>query len=112
MVEKFDASVGRSTVLWPYGGKYQLTESDISIQKIPTFKKTNTVSLMSMGYNPFIASYSPYLGAYSSVVEALAKIVAAGGNYKGSRLTNQEYFENLEKILRSGEKLQEQCWDL
>ncbi|MEB3428763.1 phosphoribosylformylglycinamidine synthase [Citroniella saccharovorans] len=95
MVEKFDASVGRSTVLWPYGGKYQLTESDISIQKIPTFKKTNTVSLMSMGYNPFIASYSPYLGAYSSVVEALAKIVAAGGNYKGSRLTNQEYFEKL-----------------
>lgn len=97
MIEKFDASVGRSTVLWPFGGKYQLTEEEASVQKLPTTKYTNTSSCMAVGYNPHIASYSPYLGAAYSVVEALAKLVAVGANYKKARLTNQEYFEKLLK---------------
>ncbi|MDO5718231.1 MAG: phosphoribosylformylglycinamidine synthase [Tissierellia bacterium] len=95
LVEKFDSTIGRSTVLMPYGGLHQLTETDISIQKLPTFGFTKTASAMTVGYNPYIATYSPYLGAVYSVIEALAKLVAAGVDYKGARLTNQEYFEKL-----------------
>ncbi len=95
MIEKFDSTIGRSTVHMPFGGKYQLTESDVSIQKLPTDGFTNTASAMAVGYNPNIAAYSPYLGGMYSVVEALAKLVSIGVDYKGARLTNQEYFERL-----------------
>ncbi|MGL4898070.1 MAG: AIR synthase-related protein, partial [Cetobacterium sp.] len=97
MVEMFDASIGRSTVLMPYGGKYQLTESEGSVQKLPTDKFTNTCSIMTYGYNPLISEYSPYLGAQYAVIESLAKIVALGGSYKKVRLSFQEYFEKLGK---------------
>ncbi|MGL4211057.1 MAG: phosphoribosylformylglycinamidine synthase subunit PurQ, partial [Cetobacterium somerae] len=97
MVEMFDASIGRSTVLMPYGGKYQLTESEGSVQKLPTDKFTNTCSIMTYGYNPLISEYSPYLGAQYAVIESLAKIVALGGSYKKARLSFQEYFEKLGK---------------
>lgn len=97
MVEMFDASIGRSTVLMPYGGKYQLTESEGSVQKLPTDKVTNTCSIMTFGYNPLISEYSPYLGAQYAVIESLAKIVAIGGSYKKARLSFQEYFEKLGK---------------
>ena len=97
MVEMFDASIGRSTVLMPYGGKYQLTESEGSVQKLPTDKFTNTCSIMTFGYNPLISEYSPYLGAQYAVIESLAKIVAMGGSYKKARLSFQEYFEKLGK---------------
>ncbi|MGL5711067.1 MAG: phosphoribosylformylglycinamidine synthase subunit PurQ, partial [Cetobacterium sp.] len=97
MVEMFDASIGRSTVLMPYGGKYQLTESEGSVQKLPTEGVTNTCSIMTYGYNPLVSEYSPYLGAQYAVIESLARIVAMGGSYKKARLSFQEYFERLGK---------------
>ncbi len=95
MVEMFDASIGRSTVLMPYGGKYQLTESEGSVQKLPTLGFTNTCSMMTYGYNPLISEYSPYLGAQYAVIESLGRLVAMGGDYKKARLSFQEYFEKL-----------------
>ncbi|MGL4641988.1 MAG: phosphoribosylformylglycinamidine synthase [Cetobacterium sp.] len=97
MVEMFDASIGRSTVLMPFGGKYQLTESEGSVQKLPTEGVTNTCSIMTYGYNPLVSEYSPYLGAQYAVIESLARIVAMGGSYKKARLSFQEYFERLGK---------------
>ncbi len=97
MVEMFDSTVGRSTVLMPYGGEYQLTESEASIQKIPTSGVTNTASILSFGYNPEIFEYSPYLGGIYSVIESLGRIVAVGGDYRKARLSFQEYFEKLGK---------------
>ena len=91
----FDASIGKSTVLMPFGGKYQLTETEGSVQKLPVFGFTNTCSIMTHGYHPELSLYSPYLGASYSVVEALARVTAMGGNYETCRLTNQEYFERL-----------------
>lgn len=95
MVEMFDASIGRSTVLMPFGGKTQLTESEASVQKIPTMGFTNSCSILSYGYNPNISEYSPYLGAIYAVIESLGRIVATGGDYKKARLSFQEYFERL-----------------
>lgn len=97
MVEMFDSSIGRSTVLMPYGGKYQFTESEGSVQKLPTDKETKTCSILTYGYNPFITEYSPYLGAQYAVIESLAKVVALGGDFSKVRLTFQEYFEKLGK---------------
>ena len=97
MVEMFDSSIGRSTVLMPYGGKYQLTESEASVQKLPTEKKTDTCSIISYGYNPEISEFSPYLGAQYAVIESLARIVATGASFKNARLSFQEYFEKLGK---------------
>ncbi len=95
MAEMFDASIGKSTVLMPFGGKYQLTETEGSVQKLPVFGFTNTCSIMTHGYDPDIARFSPYLGASYSVVEALARVSAMGGDYRTCRLSNQEYFERL-----------------
>lgn len=97
LAEMFDASIGKSTVLMPFGGKYQLTETEGSVQKLPVFGFTNTCSLMTHGYHPALSAYSPYLGAAYSVVEALARITAMGGNYTTCRLSNQEYFERLQQ---------------
>ena len=79
----------------PFGGKYQLTETEGSVQKLPVFGFTNTCSIMTHGYDPDIARFSPYLGASYSVVEALARVSAMGGDYRTCRLSNQEYFERL-----------------
>jgi len=95
LVEMFDATIGKSTVLMPYGGKYQLTEEEASIQKLPVFGVTNTASALAFGYHPGVSKYSPYLGGAYSVVEALAKLVASGCSYEKARLTCQEYFERL-----------------
>lgn len=95
MVEMFDSTVGRSTVLMPYGGKYQLTKSEASVQKFPTKGFTKTSSIISYGFNPYISEKSPYLGAIYSVIESLARITAVGGNFEKARLTFQEYFEKL-----------------
>lgn len=95
LVRMFDSSVGRSTALAPLGGKYQLTEAEASVQKLPTFGYTDDVSAMAYGYDQVLASYSPYLGAAYSVVDALAKLVASGVDYRGARLTNQEFFERM-----------------
>jgi phosphoribosylformylglycinamidine synthase len=95
LAEMFDATIGKSTVLMPFGGKYQLTESEGSVQKLPVFGYTDTCSIMTHGYHPGISVYSPYLGASYSVVEALARLTAMGCDHTKARLTNQEYFERL-----------------
>lgn len=96
MVEMFDSTIGATTVLMPYGGKYQMTESEASVQKIPVIgKESNTASIMTFGYNPCISSWSPFHGAAYAVVESISKIVAAGGKYQGIRFSFQEYFQRL-----------------
>ena len=95
LIENFDATIGRSTVLMPFGGKTQLTESQVSVQKLPTDGYTNTASIMSFGYNPFIAEWSPYHSAAYAVVEACTKVVAAGADYSRMRFSYQEYFERM-----------------
>lgn len=95
LVEMFDATIGKSTVLMPYGGIYQLSESEASVQKLPVFGFTNTASVLSYGYHPSVSTYSPYLGGAYSVVEALAKLVAVGASYEQARLSCQEYFQRL-----------------
>lgn len=95
--EMFDASIGKSTVLMPWGGKYQLTQEEGSVQKIPVHGFTDTCSVMTYGYDPHLSKYSPYLGASYSVIEALARMTALGADPFTARLSNQEYFEHLGK---------------
>ncbi len=96
LVEMFDSSIGAASVYMPYGGKYQLTETQAMAAKVPVLKgNTNTVTLMSYGFDPFISSWSPYHGAVYAVVESVARIVAAGGDYQKIRFTFQEYFRRM-----------------
>ena len=95
LIENFDATIGRSTVLMPFGGKTQLSETQVSVQKLPTDGYTNTASVMAFGYNPFIADWSPYHSAAYAVVEACTKVVAAGADYSKMRFSYQEYFERM-----------------
>ena len=98
MIENFDSTIGASTVLMPFGGKYQLTETQAGVQKLPVRKGiTNTASILSYGYNPFISEKSPFHGSQLAILESMAKIVAVGGDYKKIRFTFQEYFEKLGK---------------
>jgi phosphoribosylformylglycinamidine synthase len=96
LVEMFDASIGAGSVFMPYGGKYQLTETQTMVAKLPVLKgKTDTVTMMSYGFDPFLSSWSPYHGAVYAVTESMAKIVAAGGDYSKIRFTFQEYFRRM-----------------
>ena len=95
LIEMFDSTIGRSTVLMPFGGCLQTTETQVSVQKLPTFGYTDTSSIMAFGYNPFITSWSPYHGAAYAVVEACSKVVAAGAAYDRMRFSYQEYFERM-----------------
>ena len=96
LVEMFDGSIGAGSVFMPYGGKYQLTETQAMVAKVPVMNgKTDTVTMMSYGFDPYVSSWSPYHGAVYAVLESVAKIVASGGDYKKIRLTFQEYFERL-----------------
>ena len=95
LIEEFDATIGRSTVLMPFGGKMQRSETQVSAQKLPTHGFTNTASVMAFGYNPFIAEWSPYHGAAYAVIEACTKVVAAGADYSHMRFSYQEYFERM-----------------
>lgn len=95
--EMFDASIGKSTVLMPFGGTTQHTPELGSVQKLPVDGFTNTCSAMVYGFDPELSSYSPWLGAQYSVVEALARLAALGFDPKRARLSNQEYFERLGK---------------
>ena len=95
LIEMFDSTIGRSTVLMPFGGCLQTTETQVSVQKLPTFGYTDTSSIMAFGYNPFITSWSPYHGAAYAVVEACSKVVAAGAAYDKMRFSYQEYFERM-----------------
>ena len=96
LIEMFDSTIGRSTVLMPFGGKNQKVETQVSVQKLPVGNHfTNTASMMAWGFNPEISSDSPYHGAAYAVVESIAKIVAAGGDWHRIRFSFQEYFERM-----------------
>lgn len=94
----FDSSVGRSTVNHPIGGRYQITPTESSVQKLPVqHGVTRTVSVMAQGYNPYIAEWSPYHGAAYAVIEATARLVATGADWSRARFSYQEYFERMDK---------------
>jgi phosphoribosylformylglycinamidine synthase len=96
LVEMFDSSIGAGSVLMPYGGKYQLTETQTMIAKLPVLSgKTDTVTMMSYGFDPYLSSWSPYHGAAFAVTESVARIVASGGDYKNLHFTFQEYFKRM-----------------
>lgn len=96
LIEMFDSSIGATTVLMPFGGKTNGTETQVSVQKFPVGAHfTNTASMMSWGFNPFITSWSPYHGAAYAVVDAVAKAVAAGADFHRMRFSYQEYFERM-----------------
>ena len=101
LIEMFDSTIGRSTVLMPFGGRTQGSETQVSVQKLPTDGYTDTASIMAFGYNPYLASWSPYHGAAYAVVEAAAKVVAAGARYDRMRYSYQEYFERMTRDPRS-----------
>ena len=101
LIEMFDSTIGRSTVLMPFGGRTQRSETQVSVQKLPTDGYTDTASVMAFGYNPFIAKWSPYHGAAYAVVEAAAKVVAAGARYEKMRYSYQEYFERMTRHAES-----------
>ncbi len=101
LIEMFDSTIGRSTVLMPFGGRTQRSETQVSVQKLPVDGYTDTASIMAFGYNPFIASWSPYHGAAYSVVEAAAKVVAAGARFDKMRYSYQEYFERMTRDAKS-----------
>lgn len=96
LVEMFDSSIGAGSVYMPYGGKYQLTETQSMVAKLPVLEgKTDTVTMMSYGFDPYLSTWSPYHGAVYAVLESVAKIVAAGGDYSKIRFTFQEYFRRM-----------------
>ena len=96
LVEMFDASIGAGSVFMPFGGKYQLTPTQSMVAKLPVLKgKTDTVTMMSYGFNPYLSNWSPYHGGAYAVVESVAKIVAAGGDFSKIRFTFQEYFKRM-----------------
>ncbi|MDY2727164.1 MAG: phosphoribosylformylglycinamidine synthase subunit PurQ, partial [Anaerostipes faecalis] len=96
LVEMFDSSIGAATVTMPYGGKYQLTPIQTMIAKLPLLKgESDTVTMMSYGFDPYLSKWSPFHGAVYAITESIAKIVASGGDYRDIRLTFQEYFKRL-----------------
>ena len=96
LVEKFDGSIGAGSVFMPFGGKYQMTETQTMVAKLPVLKgDCDTVTMMSYGFDPYLSSWSPYHGAMYAVVDSIAKIVATGGDYKKVRMTYQEYFRRM-----------------
>ena len=96
LVEMFDGSIGAGSVFMPYGGQYQLTETQSMVAKVPVQNgKTDTVTMMSYGFDPYLSSWSPYHGAAYAVTESVARIVATGGDYKKVRFTFQEYFRRM-----------------
>ena len=96
LVEMFDASIGAGSVFMPYGGKYQLTETQAMVAKLPVLEgKCDTVTMMSYGYDPYLSSWSPYHGAVYAVLDSVAKIAANGGDFKKIRFTFQEYFKRM-----------------
>ena len=96
LVEMFDGSIGAGSVFMPHGGKYQMTETQAMVAKVPVQNgTTDSVSMMSYGFDPYLSSWSPYHGAVYAVTESVAKIVAAGGDYRKIRFTFQEYFRRM-----------------
>ena len=110
LVEMFDSSIGAGSVYMPYGGKYQLTETQTMVAKLPVLKgKTDVVTMMSYGFDPYLSSWSPYHGAIYAVTESMVKIVAAGGDYSKIRFTFQEYFRRMTEDPSVGVSLLQHC---
>jgi phosphoribosylformylglycinamidine synthase len=98
LVERFDSTIGSNTVLMPFGGRYQLTPTEGMAAKLPIIEgSTNTCTVMTHGFDPYLSAWSPYHGAQYAVIHSIAKMIAMGGDYKKARLTLQEYFEKLYK---------------
>ena len=96
LVEMFDSSIGAASTLMPYGGKYQMTETQSMVAKVPVANgETTTVTMMSYGFDPYVSSWSPYHGAVYAVTESMAKIVASGGDFRKIHFTFQEYFRRM-----------------
>lgn len=96
LVEMFDSSIGAGSVYMPYGGRYQLTETQSMVSKLPVMNKTtDVVTMMAYGFDPYLSSWSPYHGAVYAVVESIARIVAAGGDYSKIRFSFQEFFRRM-----------------
>ena len=96
LVEMFDGSIGAGSVFMPHGGKYQMTETQSMVAKLPVMHgKCDTVTMMSYGFDPYLSSWSPYHGAVYAVTESMAKIVACVGDYSKIRFTFQEYFRRM-----------------
>ena len=91
--ERFDSTIGSNTVLMPFGGKTQMTPAQAMAAKLPVLEgNTDTVSLMSWGFDPYESEHSPFHGAQTAVITSAAKIVCAGGDLKHTWLSFQEYF--------------------
>ncbi len=106
LVEMFDGSIGAGSVLMPYGGKYQLTETQSMVAKLPVLKgDCDVVTMMAYGFDPYLSSWSPYHGAIYAVVESISKIVASGGDFSKIRMTYQEYFRRMGDKSTWGEPL-------
>lgn len=102
----FDSSIGGKSVLMPYGGKYQLSETQSMVAKLPLLdEESDAVTIMSYGFDPYLSSWSPYHGAMYAIVSSLSKIVAAGGDYKKVHFTFQEYFRRMTDSSTWGEPL-------
>ncbi|MBQ7636985.1 MAG: phosphoribosylformylglycinamidine synthase, partial [Lachnospiraceae bacterium] len=96
LAEMFDSSIGASSTLMPFGGKYQMTPTQTMVAKLPVLRgKCDTVTMMSYGFDPYLSSWSPYHGSSYAVISSVAKIVAAGGDLTSIRFTFQEFFERL-----------------
>ena len=96
LVEMFDGSIGAASVFMPHGGKYQATETQAMVARLPVLKgDCDTVTMMSYGFDPYLSTWSPYHGAIYAVTESVAKIVANGGDYRKIRFTFQEYFRRM-----------------
>lgn len=96
LVERFDGSIGAGSVLMPYGGRYQLTETQSMVAKVPVMTgKTDAVTMMAYGFDPYLSDWSPYHGAIYAVIESVSRIVASGGDYRKIRFTFQEYFRRM-----------------
>ncbi|MGF0103336.1 phosphoribosylformylglycinamidine synthase [Bariatricus sp. SGI.019] len=96
LVEMFDGSIGAASVFMPHGGKYQMTETQAMVAKLPVLTgDCDTVTMMSYGFDPYLSTWSPYHGAIYAVTESVAKIVAAGGDHSKIRFTFQEYFRRM-----------------
>lgn len=101
LVEMFDGSIGAASVFMPHGGKYQLTETQAMVAKLPVMTgDCDTVTMMSYGFDPYLSTWSPFHGAIYAVTESVAKIVAAGGDHSKIRFTFQEYFRRMTEDAR------------
>lgn len=107
LIEMFDSTVGSSSILFPFGGKYCKTPINVMVSRFPVLNKdTSTCSIMSYGINPYITDKNTYVGAYVTVIDSISKLVAAGGNLNEAYMSFQEYFERLRNdSLRWGKPL-------